>query len=275
MEKGLKKMTRLELLQLLLRASEANEALVAENDALRKEASSRASLPRTAKVGSIAEAALQANGYFEAVQRSADDYLREIKRLHDQIASRAAQMQQGQVPASVAQSGVMPSGMPIMQPDDQAMRRQAQAYLQDAQNQAEGIVVRANQQAQAIVADARARSEAAIADANRQANSIISQANRRADALLGAVQAQTGQPAYAAHYAPTSQTTQSGQAGYSVAAGQAAQYGSAARSASGSRGARHAQHAYAAQPAFTFQRDASSTANRGRHVRVDGGLGRA
>ena len=115
MDKSLKKLNRLELLQLLLKASEANEALIAENDALRKESESQSRLPRSAKVGSIAEAALQANGYFEAAQKSADDYLREIKRLRDQMAARAAGQSQSQgMQASwqSAQTGTLPSGMP-------------------------------------------------------------------------------------------------------------------------------------------------------------------
>ena len=279
MEKSLKKLNRLELLQLLLRASETNEALVAENDALRKSAEeSRNKLPQSAKVGSIAEAALQANGYFESVQRSADDYLREIKRLHDQIASRAA----AQAP-----------GMPPMQTESQAQvdaaRRQAQLYLQDAQARANGIVGQANQQAQAIIADARAKSEAAIAEANGQARGIIEQANRRADALLDAAQGQAGQPgnanyrdrapqavqqAAAFQYAPANQA---GQAFQPTQAGQLYQTGRFAPVAQPVQQAaptgRHAQAAYAAQPAYSGQDSAGAYAQRGRHARYESSLG--
>ena len=249
MDKSLKKLNRLQLLQLLLKASEANEALMAENDALRKGADSQSRLPRSAKVGSIAEAALQANGYFEAAQKSADDYLREIKRLRDQMAARAAAQPQNQVQQQSwqsSQTGTMPSGMPAYQPDDQAVRRQAQIYLQDAQARANDIVNQANQQAQAIVADARARSEAAIANANQQASAIIAQANRRADMLLDAARSQAGH------------------AGQAPSVGQPAQYG-----AHLSQTGRIAQRA---QVAYSVPADAELYAMRGRHARLDGGV---
>lgn len=119
-------------------------------------------LPRSTKVGSIAEAALQANGYFEAAQRSADDYLREIKRLRDQLAARAESAQ----PA--------PSSLQAI--TDQ----QAQAIVRDAQQRARQIVDRANAQAEAIVADAKKRSEAALAQANRQSHAAQAEARQRA-----------------------------------------------------------------------------------------------
>lgn len=250
MDKSLKKLNRLQLLQLLLKASEANEALMAENEALRKGADSQSRLPRSAKVGSIAEAALQANGYFEAAQKSADDYLREIKRLRDQMSARAAEQPQSQSQQvsyqQPAQAGTMPSGMPAYRPDDQAMRRQAQIYLQDAQARANDIVNQANRQAQAIVADARARSEAAIANANQQANAIIGQANRRADMLLDAARSQAGHVGQASSF------------------GQSAQYG-----VNPSQTGRIAQRA---QMAYSVPADAELYAMRGRHARLDGGV---
>ena len=95
MDKSLKKLSRIELLEVMVSLSEAYEEQFNENKFLRKELSAQRRsmreaqrLPRAAKAGSIAEAALQANGYFEAAQRSADDYLREIKRLHDEFAQR-------------------------------------------------------------------------------------------------------------------------------------------------------------------------------------------
>lgn len=249
MDKSLKKLNRLELLQLLLKASEANEALIAENDALRKESESQSRLPRSAKVGSIAEAALQANGYFEAAQKSADDYLREIKRLRDQMAAHAAGQSQSQgMQASwqSAQTGTLPSGMPAYQPDERTVRRQAQIYLQDAQSRAADIVNKANQQAQAIVMDARARSEAAIANANQQANGIVDQANRRADAILNSARAQASRMG---QVSPTVQT---------------AQYGS-----DFTQTGRIAQRA---QVAYSVPVDSEVYAVRGRHARLDSGL---
>ena len=202
MDKSLKDFNRMELLQLLLKASEMNEALVAENTSLRKSAAARKSvpaqqpqeqpqrLPQAAKVGSIAEAALQANGYFDAAQRAADDYLREIKYLRDQVAARAAASGQGQIPQ---QTGY------------RQQQVNTQAHVQDAQMKASAIINQANAQARAIVADARVRSEAMvndarvqsetmIADANRQSHIIVAQASRRADAMLESVGRRTADP---------------------------------------------------------------------------------
>ena len=72
----MKKYSRKELLELLLKVTENNEALMAENEQLRRNAKPRVS--QSAKIGSIAEAALRANGYFGAVQDSADADLRAV-----------------------------------------------------------------------------------------------------------------------------------------------------------------------------------------------------
>lgn len=210
MEKSLKKLSRKELLELLVKASEMNEALSAENIALRKEVSERPQiqpqqqvqpqaqpqqqrLPQAAKVGSIAEAALQANGYFEAAQRAADDYLREIKILRDRLAGRVNAMPQTQTRA--AQQGGQATA--------QVQQVNSQAYLRDAQMRANAIMNQANAQAQAVVtdarnrsaamlADARSQSDAIIADANKQGRDIVAQANRRADALIEAANRRGG-----------------------------------------------------------------------------------
>lgn len=87
MDKSLKKLNRAELLELLVALSEEYDDLVDENDRLKKMLMSQR-LPRSTKVGSIAEAALQVNGFFEAAQRSADEYLREIKHLRNELATR-------------------------------------------------------------------------------------------------------------------------------------------------------------------------------------------
>ena len=164
MDKNLKKLSRVELLELMISLSEDYEALADENNRLKKMLSVQR-LPRSTKVGSIAEAALAANGYFEAAQRSADEYLREIKHLKDELAKRAE-----------AQS---PAAMGAQAYAAQQAGRQAQVDIQQAQQQASHIVARANAQADAIIADARARAEETLANANRQSHAILSQAQRQ------------------------------------------------------------------------------------------------
>lgn len=171
-DKSLKKLSRLELLELMVRLSEDNDVLVAENIRLRQELSERPRMPRAAKVGSIAELALQTNGFFESAQHAADDYLREIKYMRDQLAARAAA------------EGIDPRA-PVNVPQVQSQQAN-EAATRAAQAQARAILKRANSQADSILADAKAKSEAIIAEANQQSRNTIARANRQADAVISA-----------------------------------------------------------------------------------------
>ncbi len=163
MDISLKKLNRAELLQLLAQTSEDKDALVAENAELREELKHRLPLSKTAnRVGSIAEAALEVNGFFESAQNAANDYLREIKRLRDQAARQ------------------------------QLDGAQSAPSTREAQQAANAIIARANAQAQAILADAREQSNRIIDDANAQANAIVARANRHADAYVESARSQVG-----------------------------------------------------------------------------------
>ena len=181
MDKSLRKLSRIELLQLLLKVTETNEALLVENEKLRSIPPAPAPAPapqmrlsQSAKVGSIAEAALQANGYFEAAQNAADDYLREIKLLRDQLVARAnnSAAANGQRAASPAQASTkIPS---------ERMQAQAEAYIRDVQAYADNVIARANEHAESIVASAKATSDQIIADANKESRLILARANTNA-----------------------------------------------------------------------------------------------
>ena len=78
--KDLRRLGRLELLDLLTSLSEENERLRAENERLRaEEGRLRAQLDErrieVAESGTLAEAALKVNGFFDAAQAAADQYL--------------------------------------------------------------------------------------------------------------------------------------------------------------------------------------------------------
>lgn len=146
MDKSLKKLSRVELLELMVDLSDECDELIAENNQLRR-ALSQQRLPRNAKVGSIAEAALRANGYFEAAQRSADEYLREIKYLRDELALRSQRSpQEAQAVVSGAEDEVLSEA-----------RAEAHKILKDAQAQARQIVEHAQGQARAITEEAQAQ----------------------------------------------------------------------------------------------------------------------
>ena len=224
MDENLKKLNRVQLLQLMVQLSEDRDALYAENTELRKRMAERPPAAASMKVGSIAEAALQANGYFESAQNAADEYLREIKRMRDQVAARTASAGSvaGKPKARVdAQSLPTPQVQPVQQaqPASQAQpvqqaplqAQQAQSFekqvpvvqqpaasdqqhidkvkadaVQEAKAMSDRILARANAQSKAIIDDAQARADAIIADANRKSHTIVSRANRQAEAVLGA-----------------------------------------------------------------------------------------
>lgn len=78
-DKELRKLKRVELLEMLVSLSEENEQLRKENEELR-EALSRKEIC-IEQSGSIAEASLKLSGVFEAAQRAADLYLENIRRM--------------------------------------------------------------------------------------------------------------------------------------------------------------------------------------------------
>ena len=164
MGRNLRDLDRDELVELVVRLSNEYDKIANENDRLRREALER-NLPRSAKVGSIAEAALQANGYLESVQRSADDYLREIKYLKDKLAAHVSAQHVEQLEARAAA----------------AQRDEAEAYaqLQRTQMRMTQVVENAQAQAEAIMADAHAKADQILAQANSQAKDVTYQINRR------------------------------------------------------------------------------------------------
>lgn len=81
-DKDLKKLSRKQLLELLLTQTERADQLEQELAILRAKLEDRT--VGMSESGSIAEAALRLNGVFEAAQAAADQYLENIKRLHDE-----------------------------------------------------------------------------------------------------------------------------------------------------------------------------------------------
>lgn len=93
-DKELKKLSRTELLELLLEASEENEKLKTENarlsgeikDAEKQISDRKLELTET---GSIAEASLKLSGIFEAAQNAASIYLDNIKTVDSETKTRS------------------------------------------------------------------------------------------------------------------------------------------------------------------------------------------
>lgn len=76
-DKTLKRLSRMELLEMLVEQSKEVERLKTENQKLTEQLESRRLLVE--KAGSIAEASLQVNRIFEAAQRAADQYLENVR----------------------------------------------------------------------------------------------------------------------------------------------------------------------------------------------------
>ena len=85
-EKAIRKMSREELLELLIQYSEEKEALelrVIELEGKLREAQEKLKAREIAisNAGSLAEAAIQISGVFEAAQRAADLYLENVRKM--------------------------------------------------------------------------------------------------------------------------------------------------------------------------------------------------
>lgn len=97
-EKELRKLTRYQLLELLILQTERADKLQQELEALRKKQEEQDI--RSTVVGSIAEEAMQLSGIFEAAQKAADQYVEAVKQKADallaQIREQAAEAEKPQ-----------------------------------------------------------------------------------------------------------------------------------------------------------------------------------
>ena len=84
-EKELRRLSRRELLEMLITRTMENERLTEELQQARKELSDRKFIQE--HTGSMAEAALQLNGVFEAADRAAKQYLENIRRMAEESGS--------------------------------------------------------------------------------------------------------------------------------------------------------------------------------------------
>lgn len=88
-ENELRKLKRVDLLEMLLEQSQELERVKAQLERAESELRSRKILLDNA--GSIAEAAMQLNDIFTVAQKTADQYLENIRRLHEESQAQAQQ----------------------------------------------------------------------------------------------------------------------------------------------------------------------------------------
>ncbi len=90
-DRELKKLSRADLLELLLEQMKENERLSVQLKETREKLQKKELDIQNA--GSIAQASLQLNGVFEAAQAACDQYLENIKRLHDEQIKTCEQIE--------------------------------------------------------------------------------------------------------------------------------------------------------------------------------------
>ena len=96
MDKELKKLTRQELLEILINLTEENASLRQENDALKARNKEVEKELKKKKIdiknsGSIAEAALKLSGIFQAAQKAVDIYYSNIRQEPDETTEELLQ----------------------------------------------------------------------------------------------------------------------------------------------------------------------------------------
>lgn len=82
-EKELRKLKRMELLEIMVTLSEENQSLKSKIEFLEEQLADKKI--KISKSGSIAEAALKISGIFEAVQKAADLYLENVTKTHSDV----------------------------------------------------------------------------------------------------------------------------------------------------------------------------------------------
>lgn len=90
-EKEMKKLSRADLLELLLQARRENDQLQSEVERLKKRLTDRSIAIQNA--GSIAEASLKLSGIFDAAQEAAEQYLENIRSLSGKQKKICEQME--------------------------------------------------------------------------------------------------------------------------------------------------------------------------------------
>ena len=86
-DSDLRRLNRAELLEVLVKLSEENEALVAEVASLKQQLADRELA--VAEAGSLAEAALRVNGFFQAADDAARQYVENVMARADEARRQA------------------------------------------------------------------------------------------------------------------------------------------------------------------------------------------
>ena len=157
-EKELKKLNRYQLLELIILQTEQIDTLRAELEQAKKALEEKQI--RLSSAGSIAEAALQISGIFEAAQSAADIYLEQVRTQTQNVAQLEADA-----------------------------RQKAESITADAQAQADLILSNAQAESLKLLENSKAESDRLLAAGREQYQKMIADANAEAERIRSGAEA--------------------------------------------------------------------------------------
>ena len=151
-DEELRKLKRADLLELLVAQGKENEAL---QEKLRQaEAALWDRQIQLDEAGNIAEAALRLSGVFQAAQQASDQYLENIRKMHEETESRCTQL-------------------------EETSRARAEQLEQESKAQAERLVAEAEEKARALTAETEAKCRAMVAQAEAETREFWDMVSQR------------------------------------------------------------------------------------------------
>ena len=185
-DKELKKLSRGELLELLIAQTEQNERLSTELE--QTNAKLQDKKIQIDKAGSLAEAALALNGIFDAAQAAAKQYLDNIEDMNNNQSAVCDRMKQ-EAEADAAKIRLEAdaySGQTKHEADGYShqVRNEADAYSKQMRTEAEAYSSQVKQEADAYSQRVRTEAEAFAANEHQKADVYWNQVHEKALALL-------------------------------------------------------------------------------------------
>ena len=165
-EKELRKMSRVELIEIIYALEQSEEKLQKEKEELENQLSERRIL--LSEAGSIAEAAMGLSRIFQTAQETADQYLNSVAAMQVDSGKKAKMLisdAKQQAENTLAEA-----------------KTQAETMLAETQNQTEIMLAEARNQAESTVSEAQSRAEALLSEANQQAGKTVREAQAQAHA---------------------------------------------------------------------------------------------
>lgn len=151
-DEELRKLKRADLLELLVAQGKENEAL---QEKLRQaEAALWDRQIQLDEAGNIAEAALRLSGVFQAAQQASDQYLENIRKMHEETESRCTQL-------------------------EETSRARAEQLEQESKAQAERLVAEAEEKARALTEETEAKCRAMVAQAEAETREFWDMVSQR------------------------------------------------------------------------------------------------